>query len=76
MRHVPFVDSTALHNFEETIKTLQDSNVKLILSGVNAQVLEDLKKYKITNLIGEENILSSFERALKRSAEINATDPL
>jgi SulP family sulfate permease len=76
MRHVPFVDSTALHNFEETIKTLQNSNVKLLLSGVNTQVLEDLRKYKITNLIGEENILSSFERALNRSAEINATDPL
>lgn len=76
MRHVPFVDSTALHNFEETIKTLQNSDVKLLLSGVNAQVLEDLKKYKITDLIGEENILSSFEQAINRSKEINATVPL
>lgn len=76
MRHVPFVDSTALHNFEETIKTLQNSDVKLLLSGVNAQVLEDLKKYKITDLIGEENILSSFEQAINRSKEINATIPL
>lgn len=72
MRHVPFVDSTALHNFEETIKTLQNSGVKIILSGVNQTVLHDLTKHKITSLLGDENILDSFDKALKRSKEISA----
>ncbi|MEK6659783.1 MAG: STAS domain-containing protein, partial [Campylobacterota bacterium] len=76
MRHVPFVDSTALHNFEETIKTLQDSDIKLLLSGVNASVHKDLKKHKITSLIGEENILDSFDKALKHAKNINFTNPL
>jgi len=67
MRHVPFVDSTALHNFEETIKTLQNSGIQLLLSGVNSNVLQDLKKHKITSLIGEENILDSFDKALKKA---------
>jgi SulP family sulfate permease len=75
MRHVPFVDSTALHNFEETIKTLQKSGVKLLLSGVNSSVLQDLKKYKITSLIGEENILDSFDKALKHAKEVIVTLP-
>ena len=75
MRHVPFVDSTALHNFEETIKTLQNSGVKLLLSGVNSSVLQDLKKYKITSLIGEENILDSFDKALKHAKEVIVTLP-
>jgi SulP family sulfate permease len=70
MRHVPFVDSTALHNFEEMIKTLQNSDVKLILSGVNTSVLQDLKKYKLTSLIGESNILDSFEKAVKHAKNI------
>jgi SulP family sulfate permease len=70
MRHVPFVDSTALHNFEEMIKTLQKSDVKLVLSGVENSVLEDLKKHGITSLIGDENILDSFDKALKHAKNI------
>lgn len=70
MRHVPFVDSTALHNFEEMIKTLQKSNVVLVLSGVENSVLQDLKKHGITSLIGDENILDSFDKALKHAKNI------
>jgi len=70
MRHVPFVDSTALHNFEEMIKTLQKSDVKLVLSGVESSVLQDLKKHGITSLIGDENILDSFDKALKHAKNI------
>lgn len=70
MRHVPFVDSTALHNFEEMIKTLQKSDVKLLLSGVNSSVFQDLKKHGITSLIGDENILDSFDKALKHAKNI------
>ncbi|MBW6488620.1 SulP family inorganic anion transporter [Sulfurimonas sp.] len=70
MRHVPFVDSTALHNLEEMIKTLQKSNVMIVLSGVENSVLQDLKKHGITSLIGDENILDSFDKALKHSKTI------
>jgi len=70
MRHVPFVDSTALHNFEEMIKTLQKSDVIVLLSGVNNDVLKDLKKSEITSLIGDENILDSFDEALKKAKSI------
>lgn len=73
MRHVPFVDSTALHNFEETIKTLQKLDVKIVLSGVQNSVLEDLKKDGITSLIGEDNIQDSFTKALKYSKELITT---
>lgn len=70
MRHVPFVDSTALHNFEEMIKTLQKSDVKLLLSGVNSSVLQDLKKHGVASLIGDENILDSFDKALTHAKNI------
>lgn len=69
MRHVPFVDSTAIHNFAEMIKTLQKSDVRLLLSGVNSDVLEDLKRHEITSLIGDENILDSFDEAVKRAKD-------
>jgi SulP family sulfate permease len=71
MRHVPFVDSTGLHNFEEMIKTLQSSGVKLILSGVNNTVLKDLQKHKLTSLIEESNILDSFDKAVEHAKTIS-----
>jgi len=71
MRHVPFVDSTGLHNFEEMIKTLQSSGVKLILSGVNSTVLKDLQKHKLTSLIEESNILDSFDKAVEHAKTIS-----
>lgn len=69
MRHVPFVDSTALHNFEEMIKSLQNSNVRIILAGVNSSVFNDLKKSDLISLIKEENILDSFDKAVKKAKE-------
>lgn len=67
MRHVPFIDSTGLHNFKEAIKTLKGSGVKIILSGVNESVLTCLKKSYILDLIGETNIFDTFEDALSHS---------
>jgi SulP family sulfate permease len=75
MRHVPFVDSTALHNFQEMIKTLQKSDVKILLSGVQKSVLKDLSKDGITSLIGEDNIQDSFTKALKQAKELIVTLP-
>ncbi len=72
MRHVPFVDSTGLHNFEEMIKTLQSSGVKLILSGVNSTVLKDLQKHKLISLIEESNILDSFDKAVEHAKSVSS----
>ncbi|MGE0738562.1 SulP family inorganic anion transporter [Sulfurimonas sp.] len=70
MRHVPFVDATALHNFEEMIKILQHAGVKIVLSGVQESVLKDLNKGGVVSLVGDENILSSFAKALFYAKEL------
>lgn len=67
MRHVPFIDSTGIKNFNEVIKTLQNSNIRIILSGVNASVYSDFNKNQIVKLIGESNIFDSFEKAINHS---------
>ena len=67
LRHVPFIDSTGVHNLTDAITTLQKSGIKIILSGVNSPVSEEIKKGEITGLIGEENIFQSFEPAIKHS---------
>jgi len=70
MRHVPFIDSTGLHNLESVIKTLIHAKTTVILSGVNNSVLKDLKKYKLIALIGDNHVFDSFEEAINHAKEI------
>ncbi|MBI9053536.1 MAG: STAS domain-containing protein [Bacteroidales bacterium] len=70
MRHVPFVDSTGLHNLEDVIKSLHKSHVKIILSGVNNSVLKTIKEYQLVSLIDESNIFDSFKGAIQHSKKI------
>lgn len=70
MRFVPFIDSTGLHNFKDTVKYLHSINVKLILSGVQPGVKEELEKAQIDTLIGRNNICSSYNEA--KANAINA----
>ncbi|PVX52013.1 SulP family sulfate permease [Balneicella halophila] len=64
MRHVPFVDLTGIKNFKDTIESLRDENTRIILSGVQPNVLEEFKKHNILKLINEKDIFNSFEDAL------------
>ena len=71
MRHVPFVDSTAAHNFLEVLKTLQqNSNVTIILSGVREQVHKELNKNGIVSIISNKHIFNTFDSALKYAKEV------
>jgi SulP family sulfate permease len=70
MRHVPFVDATGLHNFKGALKILKDSGTKIVLSGVNDAVCEDLKKSGIHEMVGKDNIFPSFDLALAAATEM------
>ena len=64
MRYVPFIDSTAIHNLKGLVEILHTSGVTLVLSGVSSLVLKDLEKSGLIDMLGRENILSSFDKAL------------
>lgn len=71
MRHVPFVDSTAAHNFLEVLKTLQkNSKVTIILSGVRTQVHRELNKNGIVSIINNKHIFNTFDDALSYAKEV------
>jgi len=65
LRHVPFIDSTALHNLESTIESLQQSGVTVMLTGANDTVYKDLSRHKIIDLVKEKNVFSKFDEALE-----------
>ena len=74
MRHVPFIDSTGLRNLQGMILELQAQGVQILLSGVNKSVMKNLSEHHISELIGDENMLDSFDKAVKRSIEkLNAS---
>jgi len=64
MRHVPFVDSTGLQNLKASISALLDSGTMVVLSGVNNQVKADLQKNNIIDMIGQQNVFDTFDRAV------------
>ena len=64
MRHVPFVDSTGIHNLKEAIRIIQQSGVKIILSGVNQNIISDFEKFGLMNYISFSYIFNSFDKAL------------
>jgi SulP family sulfate permease len=77
MRNVPFIDSTGIQNFREVIKILQNSNIVIILSGVNSSVYSDFNKNSIVKMIGESNIYDSFEMAINHSKNcLNQKNPI
>jgi SulP family sulfate permease len=67
MRFVPFIDSTGVHNFKETIKYLKAIKVKLILSGVQPEVKKELKKARIDFLIGRNNVCDNYNEAKEKA---------
>ncbi len=70
MRHVSFIDQTGLHNLKDTIKILIGKNITILLSGVNQEVKEELRKYQLNNLISEDLIFDNFKNATHKACEI------
>jgi len=71
MRKVPFIDSTGLNNLENLCKNSKKEKIQVILSGVNDDVRASLKKSRIPQLVGEENICSHIHAAVKRAEELS-----
>ena len=70
MRKVPFIDSTGVHNLQNMCKMCSQMGVKVVLSGVNPQVMKVIEDAGMDDVVGKENICSHINIALKRAQEI------
>lgn len=70
MRHVPFIDATGIYRLKEVIKQFNSKKVSIILSGVNARVLEDLEKADIYSVLEKKNLLRHISGSITRANEI------
>ncbi|MDR1613014.1 MAG: SulP family inorganic anion transporter, partial [Planctomycetota bacterium] len=64
MRHVPFIDSTGIRYFRDSLQFMRRQGRSVYLCGVREPVMKDLNRFGIADLIGRENILPTFGSAL------------
>lgn len=69
MRNVPFIDATGMHNFKEVLKTLKNYRVKVVLSGVQQDVFNELIKSDIEHYISKDFICPHYDIAKVKAAE-------
>lgn len=69
MRAVPAMDATAMNALSQLRKKCEDRGVHLILSHVNPQPLEVMKKSGFYDAVGEENFCSHIDDALALAAK-------
>ena len=70
MRNVPFIDATGMHNFKEVLKTLNNFKVKIVLSGVQPAVYEELIKADIEHFIPNDLICPHYDIAKVKAIEV------
>ncbi|MEG2493932.1 MAG: SulP family inorganic anion transporter, partial [Rikenellaceae bacterium] len=70
MRHVPFIDSTGIHNLQILVNSCHKEGIKVLLSGTNDSVYQTLENTKTIELIGTENIYNSIHEAIARAEKI------
>lgn len=70
MRAVPAVDATAMNQIEALYRKCQSNGVTLILSHVNPQPLDTMKKSGFYDKVGEENFCKNIDAALERAKSI------
>lgn len=72
MRHVPFMDSTGLHNLQILLNSCRKEGIHVLLSGVNKSVYDTFKQSGMLLVIGRENIYSNIHDAIAKAEEIVA----
>ncbi|HLT07979.1 MAG TPA: sulfate permease [Cyclobacteriaceae bacterium] len=68
MRHVPFIDATAINRLREMCSHMQAKGTVVLISGANTDVKKELVESQLSQLVGEDNIHDNIREAL-HSAE-------
>jgi SulP family sulfate permease len=69
-RDVPLIDSTGMHALRSFRRRCESRQIKLILTGLHVQPLNEMVKSDLYDLVGEENVFSNMKDALHRAREL------
>ncbi|MBF8263209.1 MAG: yvdB [Parachlamydiales bacterium] len=70
MRYVPFIDASGMHALREFYHRCQKTHTHLLLSGIHGRLEQELKKFGLDQLIGDQNIFPNINLALARAQRI------
>ncbi len=70
LRNVSAIDATGLRALEEIVMSMRKNSTTVVISGLNKQPDEALRRSGLWNVIGEANFQPNIELALKRAEEI------
>jgi SulP family sulfate permease len=73
MRHVPVIDSSALHSLEVATEKMQRDGVRILLTAVQAQPMKMLFESGLVDRLGVENFCANIDEALLRAEEMLST---
>jgi sulfate permease, SulP family len=69
-RNLPMIDSTGLRALENFYHNCQKQGIKLLITGLHVQPLNEMIKSKLYDLIGEENVFGNMNDALRGANKI------
>ena len=72
MRSVSAIDSTAMNSLEHLYDTCKKQDITLMLSHVNEQPMNSMKKAGFYDMIGEDNFCKHIDDALSRAEVLTA----
>jgi SulP family sulfate permease len=70
LRYVPMIDAAGLHAIDVVYEKLKEKNSHLILSGVTRNLDKYIKRTKLDEKIGRENIVDHIDKALFRATQL------
>ena len=71
MRGVPALDATAYKSIEKLYNECKSNNIRMIISHINEQPMNVIKKQGLFEKIGEENFAPNIHEALKTASQSN-----
>lgn len=72
VRHVPFIDATGVNSLKVVYKNLMSRGVKIIISGANREVRNELLTAGVYKDLGKYNICDNIQDALERAKAVMA----
>ena len=70
LRYVPMIDAAGLHAIDVVYEKLKEKNSHLVLSGVTRNLDKYIKRTKLDEKIGRENIVDHIDKALLRATQL------
>lgn len=64
LKWVPFMDITGLQTLDDSVASLQQRGVRVMISGANARIESKLRNIGLLDRLGQENVYSTFGQAI------------